>query len=325
MPDEMVKSSPARVLEEIFRMLESGYRPLFQLMVESRLLELLFPELTKHFHKIGAKIYSFLIAADEINQTNLKKPLDHGLLVASLVSPSLSASSKASGSKKAFNPIWGSSSSAVYDVLKESPRHKLSPLSTPHLRYRYASDHQPIPPPLPSIGKKKSSGRTLRSRDFPEALLLLKIRASADPAHLPAFENGKPIRSSRTSWKPRSEEAPSRALGLNSRLNMKYSLVSPLKNEEDNVKNLLNEIEPVMKGLGEPFEVLAIDDGSTNQTLLVLKTLKLDRTWLRILKFKENFGQSSAFDAGFKLAGGEFVITLDGDRQNDTADIPKLI
>lgn len=106
---------------------------------------------------------------------------------------------------------------------------------------------------------------------------------------------------------------------------MKYSLVIPLKNEEDNVKNLLDEIEPVMKGLDEPFEVLAIEDGSTDNTFSILKTLKIDRPWLRVLKFNGNFGQSSAFDAGFKAAAGEFVITLDGDRQNDPTDIPKMI
>lgn len=106
---------------------------------------------------------------------------------------------------------------------------------------------------------------------------------------------------------------------------MKYSIVIPFKNEEENVEPLLKEIEPVMQALGAPFEVIAIEDGSTDGTLSQLKRLKSDYSWLRILKFKRNFGQSSAFDAGFKASRGEFIITLDGDRQNDPSDIPKLI
>lgn len=107
--------------------------------------------------------------------------------------------------------------------------------------------------------------------------------------------------------------------------NMKYSIVIPLKNEEENVEALLQEIEPVMVALNEPFEVLAIDDGSTDKTIDLLLKLKEKKPWLRILKFQKNFGQSSAFDAGFKASKGEFVITMDGDRQNDPADIPKII
>ena len=106
---------------------------------------------------------------------------------------------------------------------------------------------------------------------------------------------------------------------------MKYSIVIPFKNEEENVEPLLRELGPVMQSLKEPFEVIAVEDGSTDETLAVLKKVKAELPWLRILKFKKNFGQSSAFDAGFKAAKGEFILTLDGDSQNDPADIPKLI
>jgi len=106
---------------------------------------------------------------------------------------------------------------------------------------------------------------------------------------------------------------------------MKYSVVIPLKNEEGNIADLMAELKPVMENLKEPWEVLCIDDGSTDDTLLILNELAKTNPTLRVLVFHGNFGQSSAFDAGFRNARGEFVITLDGDRQNDPADIPKLI
>lgn len=104
-----------------------------------------------------------------------------------------------------------------------------------------------------------------------------------------------------------------------------YSVVVPLKNEEENLEELVEEIVPVMQGLGSPWELICIDDGSTDGTCNLFKKLQERHPELRALLFDQNYGQSSAFDAGFKAARGEFVITLDGDRQNDPLDIPKLI
>jgi dolichol-phosphate mannosyltransferase len=108
-------------------------------------------------------------------------------------------------------------------------------------------------------------------------------------------------------------------------MTIKYSVVIPLKNEEENVLDLIQELEPVMSAMQEPWELICVEDGSTDRTLEILKNISKDKNYLRILTFKRNYGQSSAFDAGFKHAKGEFVITMDGDRQNDPADIPKLI
>lgn len=106
---------------------------------------------------------------------------------------------------------------------------------------------------------------------------------------------------------------------------VRYSIVVPLNNEEENIEDLVAEITTAMRALGDNWELICVEDGSTDQTLQRLITLKQNTPELRTLVFDKNYGQSSAFDAGFKAAQGEFVITLDGDRQNDPKDIPKLI
>lgn len=104
-----------------------------------------------------------------------------------------------------------------------------------------------------------------------------------------------------------------------------YSVVIPLKNEESNIVDLIEELEPVMIQLNQPWELICVDDGSTDHTRDILSQLSQRKTYLKNIIFKTNYGQSSAFDAGFKEAAGEFVITLDGDRQNDPTDIPRLL
>lgn len=104
-----------------------------------------------------------------------------------------------------------------------------------------------------------------------------------------------------------------------------YSVIIPLKNESENIIDLIEELEPVMQSLDKPWELICIDDGSTDNTQQVLSGLCQKKNYLRVIAFKKNYGQSSAFDAGFKAAQGQYVITLDGDGQNDPADIPKLV
>ncbi|CCB85357.1 MULTISPECIES: glycosyltransferase family 2 protein [Parachlamydia] len=104
-----------------------------------------------------------------------------------------------------------------------------------------------------------------------------------------------------------------------------YSIVIPLKDEEDNIIPLIAEVESVMEKLEQPWELICVEDGSQDKTPDILKALAQEKPYLRALIFTQNFGQSSAFDAGFKAARGEFVITLDGDRQNDPSDIPRLL
>lgn len=108
-------------------------------------------------------------------------------------------------------------------------------------------------------------------------------------------------------------------------INPVYSIVIPLKNEANNIISLIDELESVMHNLKNPWELVCIDDGSEDKTRQILTDLAIEKSYLRTIFFKKNYGQSSAFDAGFKAAKGSFVITLDGDGQNDPKDIPRLI
>lgn len=99
------------------------------------------------------------------------------------------------------------------------------------------------------------------------------------------------------------------------------SIVVPLYNEEGNVAELHKRIHEAVQRLGRPFEIIFVDDGSKDKTLEEAKTLSP----LKLITFRKNFGQTAAFDAGFKAAKGEIIITLDGDLQNDPADIPLLL
>lgn len=80
-----------------------------------------------------------------------------------------------------------------------------------------------------------------------------------------------------------------------------------------------------MNELNEPWELICIDDGSTDQTATRLKEAKEWLKPLKVITFDRNYGQSSAFDAGFRAARGEYIITLDGDMQNDPQDIVKMV
>lgn len=104
-----------------------------------------------------------------------------------------------------------------------------------------------------------------------------------------------------------------------------YSVVIPMKNEVDNVRALVDELESVMASLNKSWELIIINDGSTDGTKNLLIELQKSKPFLNVIHFKKNRGQSSGFAAGFQAAQGEFVITMDGDRQNDPHDIPKLL
>ena len=103
------------------------------------------------------------------------------------------------------------------------------------------------------------------------------------------------------------------------------SLVIPVYNEEENLPVLHAEIHQAMEGVGRPYEVLYVDDGSTDGSPAILRGLAAQDPHVRVLRQRRNNGQSAALDAGFRFARGEVVVTLDADLQNDPADIPRLL
>ncbi|MCB1134795.1 MAG: glycosyltransferase family 2 protein [Chlamydiia bacterium] len=106
---------------------------------------------------------------------------------------------------------------------------------------------------------------------------------------------------------------------------VEYSIVVPVKDEVDNIVPLVTEIEKAMAPYANNWELIYVDDGSSDGSLGLLQSLAGTHPFLRVLAFDRNYGQSSAFDAGFRHARGRFVISLDGDGQNDPSDIPLLI
>lgn len=102
------------------------------------------------------------------------------------------------------------------------------------------------------------------------------------------------------------------------------SVVVPVFNEQDNVAPLVSEIVAALRGR-LPFEIVYVDDDSKDQTLARLQALKVEVPELRVLHQEQQSGQSTAIRNGVKAARGEWIATLDGDGQNDPADIPKLL
>jgi dolichol-phosphate mannosyltransferase len=102
------------------------------------------------------------------------------------------------------------------------------------------------------------------------------------------------------------------------------SVVVPVRNEQDNVGGLISEINAALSGLIQ-HEIIYVDDGSTDQTFARLKQLQGQYPQLRIVRHKQSCGQSTAVRSGVKVAQYDWVATLDGDGQNDPADIAKLL
>ncbi|MBI5196839.1 MAG: glycosyltransferase family 2 protein [Nitrospirae bacterium] len=106
---------------------------------------------------------------------------------------------------------------------------------------------------------------------------------------------------------------------------MFVSIVVPLYNEEENIAPLYNALKSAMDKSGRAYEILFVDDGSADKTPQMLKQIAQTDVNVRPLYFRRNFGQTAAFAAGFDHAKGDVIVTIDGDMQNDPADIPKLL
>jgi glycosyltransferase involved in cell wall biosynthesis len=106
---------------------------------------------------------------------------------------------------------------------------------------------------------------------------------------------------------------------------MDISVVLPIYNERENLVPLLDELESVLATMSKEFEVIAVDDASRDGSAALLREEVAKRKYLKALFFRRNSGQAAAFDAGFRAAKGELVVTMDADLQNDPHDLPSMI
>ena len=104
-----------------------------------------------------------------------------------------------------------------------------------------------------------------------------------------------------------------------------YSVTIPVFNEKENLEDLIGKVEFALNQLGKPWELILVDDGSTDGSFAEIAALKKRSPSLRGLRFSGNNGQTAAMAAGIKTATGRVIITLDADLQNDPADIPLLL
>jgi glycosyltransferase involved in cell wall biosynthesis len=98
-----------------------------------------------------------------------------------------------------------------------------------------------------------------------------------------------------------------------------------MRNESPNVEGFYREVTSSLTEFGRSYEIIAIDDGSRDDTFELLARIQAKDPRVRVIRFRRNFGQTAAFAAGFKHARGRYIVTLDGDNQNDPADIPAMV
>lgn len=112
---------------------------------------------------------------------------------------------------------------------------------------------------------------------------------------------------------------------MNASVSPEISIIVPVFNEALNLQPIIEGIIEVMRPMGRPFELILVDDGSTDESKALLRDMKSDSQELRVIFLRRNFGQSAAMTAGFDNAQGDVIITMDGDLQNDPQDIPGMI
>lgn len=106
---------------------------------------------------------------------------------------------------------------------------------------------------------------------------------------------------------------------------MKLSVVIPIYNEEENIQLLYDELKGVLRRIDRSYEIVFIDDGSSDRSLELLESIQQQDNHVVVVSFRRNFGQTAAMAAGFDYATGEVIVTMDGDLQNDPDDIPGLL
>ena len=118
--------------------------------------------------------------------------------------------------------------------------------------------------------------------------------------------------------------APAHAFGVNP-ASMDLSIVVPIYNEEDSIPKLIDEIHQALSPESMTYEIICIDDGSSDASFRVLSELAAKDSRLRAATFRRNFGQTAAMQAGLDATTGRYVVMMDADLQNDPRDIPQLL
>ena len=106
---------------------------------------------------------------------------------------------------------------------------------------------------------------------------------------------------------------------------MKISIILPVLNEEENLVDMNTEITGVVENMDVDYEIIYIDDGSTDRSFDILSSLREENPNIKVIQFRRNFGQTAGLAAGFDHASGDVIVTMDSDRQNDPNDIPMLL
>jgi glycosyltransferase involved in cell wall biosynthesis len=106
---------------------------------------------------------------------------------------------------------------------------------------------------------------------------------------------------------------------------MNLSVIIPIKDERDNLRPLRDRLRQALDPLGQSYEIVLVDDGSTDGSFIVLQELAAADPHIKVVRLRRNFGQTPALQAGIDFSSGDILITMDGDLQNDPADIPLLL
>jgi len=114
-------------------------------------------------------------------------------------------------------------------------------------------------------------------------------------------------------------------LGKDASLNPALSVVVPVYNEEESLRPLFEALVPVLREWGKPFEIILVDDGSTDGSAALMDKLRREQAGVRVIRHRSNYGLSAAMATGFQAARGEVVATMDADLQNDPRDLPLLL
>src|SRR3989304_6086220 len=103
------------------------------------------------------------------------------------------------------------------------------------------------------------------------------------------------------------------------------SIVIPVYNESENLADLITSTSAAMQGFGDSYEILLVDDGSTDDSWAIMKSIARQDSHIRLIRFGINYGQTAALSAGFHHAKGEIIVTMDADFPKDSSGIPRLI